>query len=81
MKICYNALTGKFDSFCAVFSGNDEDGYRFYAGHPKLDSNELAKDMRSRLNANGGGSSEMIQGKVQKKKEELQLFFDKGPFS
>lgn len=81
MKICYNALCAKYDSWCAVFSGNDSDGYRFYAGNPKHDSRELAKTMREHLNANGGGSAEMIQGKVQKKKEELEFFFQEKPFT
>ncbi len=75
MKICYNALCSRFDRYCGVFNGDDESGYQFYAGHPDLDSNELAARMRQALDAKGGGSQEMIQGKVQKKKEELLLFF------
>lgn len=75
MKICYNALTDKFDGFCGVFSGDDNDGYRFYAGNPKLDSNELAKSMREGLGAKGGGSKEMIQGKLQKTESEIIDFF------
>lgn len=75
MKICYNALTDRFDRYCGVFSGSDEEGYRFYAGHPAHDSKILAGKMREELQANGGGSSDMIQGKLQKKKEEIRLFF------
>ncbi len=75
MKICYNALTEKFDRYCAVFNGDDEKGYQFYAGHPKKNSSDLHGLMREKLDAKGGGSKEMIQGKVQKKKEELLLFF------
>lgn len=75
MKICYNALCNKFSGFCGVFSGSDESGYRFYAGNPKLDSNELAKLMRERLDAKGGGSREMIQGKLQSKAADIVDLF------
>lgn len=78
MKICYNALCDIFSGFCGVFSGNDEDGYRFYAGNPKLDSNELAKLMREELGAKGGGSKEMIQGKLQATKADIIDFFSGG---
>lgn len=75
MKICYNALCAKYDRFCGVFNGSDETGYQFYAGHPKQDSTILAAKMREGLQAKGGGSKEMIQGKLQKKEEEIILFF------
>ena len=65
MKITYNALCKKFRKYCGVFSGNEESGYVFYAGHPELDSQKLAAAMRSELSAKGGGSSEMIQGRLQ----------------
>ncbi len=75
MKIAYNALCAKFDRYCGVFSLTGEDSYQFYAGHPEHDSTRLAKIMREELQALGGGSKDMIQGKVQKKEEEIRLFF------
>ncbi|MBO4903406.1 MAG: alanyl-tRNA editing protein [Lachnospiraceae bacterium] len=75
LKICYNALTDRFEKFCGVFSGTDEEGYQFYAGHPALDSTLLAAKMREHLQAKGGGSKDMIQGKLAKKEEEIRLFF------
>ncbi|MBQ7581386.1 MAG: alanyl-tRNA editing protein [Lachnospiraceae bacterium] len=75
MKICYNALTQKYESYCGVFNGDDETGYQFYAGHPALDSMQLAVRIREDLNGKGGGSKEMIQGKLAKKEEEIRLFF------
>lgn len=76
MKSCYNALCEKYTGkFCGVFSGDDDEGYRFYAGNPALDSNELAKLLREGLNAKGGGSRELIQGKIDKKQEEITAFF------
>lgn len=75
MKICYNALCAKYEKFCGVFSGTDVEGYRFYAGNPKLDSNELTKLMREKLDAKGGGSKELIQGKMAKTATEIEEFF------
>lgn len=75
MKICYNALCAKYEKFCGVFNGSDSEGYRFYAGNPKLDSNELTKLMREKLDAKGGGSKELIQGKMAKSAAEIEEFF------
>lgn len=75
MKITYNRLTDKYDGFCGVFSGDDENGYRFYAGNPNLNSCELAGVMREKLDAKGGGSKEMIQGKLAKSALEISVFF------
>ena len=75
MKICYNALCKKFDRFCGVFSKTGKDSYQFYAGHSSRNSTEIAPLMRVRLGVMGGGSKEMIQGKVQRKEEEIRLFF------
>lgn len=75
MKICYNALCKKYNRYCGVFSKTGEDSYQFYAGHSDHNSADLAALMREGLQALGGGSKEMIQGKVQKKEEEIRLFF------
>ena len=75
MKICYNALCKKFNRYCGVFSKTGDNTYQFYAGHCDHNSADLAALMRERLQALGGGSKEMIQGKVQKKEEEIRLFF------
>ena len=75
MKVTYNALAAKCSGFCGVFNGNDETGYRFYAGNPSLDSTELARKMRSELSARGGGSREMIQGQLSCSAAEIRAFF------
>lgn len=46
--ICGNA------GYVAVFAGNDEEGYRYYAGSGSMDSRELAAKMREALGAKGG---------------------------
>lgn len=75
MKICYNELTAKYSRFCGVFTGDDATGYRFYAGNPNLNSAELTAPMRAALDIKGGGSKEMIQGKVARSEAEIRAFF------
>ncbi len=75
MKNIYNELTSLKEGCCGVFAGNDEEGYRYYAGGGKTDARLLAKRMKEVLNAKGGGSAEMIQGKTAASREELEVFF------
>lgn len=75
MKNIFNALTSRFDGFVGVFVGNDTDGYRYYAGSRDNDSKELAGRMREELGAKGGGSSEMIQGKINASRDAITEFW------
>ncbi len=77
MKNLYNTLTRLREGFCGIFSGNDEDGYRYYAGGKDLDAGILAGKMREELAAKGGGSAEMIQGKTTASRKEIEAFFEK----
>lgn len=76
VKNGYNAMVKRFDGFVGVFVGDDAHGYRYNAGSGTLDSRELAAGMRAALGAKGGGSREMVQGKTDAKREEIQRFFD-----
>lgn len=76
LKSVYNAMTEKISGYSGIFMGDDENGYRYCAGSRQLDSRELAKMMREALGCKGGGSAEMVQGKVMAKKEAIQSFFD-----
>ena len=71
MKDIYNALTEKYDGYVGVFAGDDEQGYRYNAGSGELDSRELAAGLRERFGAKGGGSAQMIQGRVAASRDEL----------
>lgn len=75
MKNVYNALTEKFDGFVGVFAGDDEQGYRYNAGSRDLDSRALADKLREAFGAKGGGSVDMIQGKLTATKEQITRFF------
>jgi len=76
MKNIYNLLVSIRENPCGVFVGNDEEGYRYYAGIKDGDARLLAQKMKEVLNAKGGGSPEMIQGKCAATKEEIDLFFN-----
>ena len=75
MKNLYNKLCSLREGYCGIFVGNDDDGYRFYAGGKDLDARTLAAEMKSALDAKGGGSAEMIQGKTTASKEQIEQFF------
>lgn len=76
MKNIFNTLTERFSGFVGVFVGNDSEGYRYYAGSKDKDSKELAAKMREVFNAKGGGSSEMIQGKINAAKDNILSFWN-----
>ena len=60
---------------CAVFSGNDQDGYRYIIGSSSVPLREWSKSFNGVLNGRGGGSDQMIQGTVQSTAERIRLFF------
>lgn len=70
-----NACASKCGGICAIFNGNDNDGYTFVATSKTADLRALSADMREKLMAKGGGSSEMIQGSIKKTKEEIKKYF------
>lgn len=75
MKNVYNALTARLDGYVGVFSGNDDEGYRYYAGSRDKDARELGSKLKEALGAKGGGSEEMIQGKITSPELEIIEFF------
>lgn len=75
LKNIYNTMTARFSGYVGVFAGDEEKGYRYNAGSGSLDSRELSAKMRESLGAKGGGSREMIQGKVNASREQIEAFF------
>jgi alanyl-tRNA synthetase len=75
MKDIYNELTDKYDGFTGVFAGDDEHGYRYSAGSKTRDSRELAAGLRESFGAKGGGSPQMIRGRVDASREDLIKYF------
>ena len=57
---------------CAVFTGNDRDGYRYVMGSRCSDIRKLAKEMHEEFDGKGGGRPEMVQGTVLGTASELR---------
>ncbi len=74
-KNAFNAMTARFSGYAGIFLGDDSSGYRYQAGSRTLDSRELGARMREALGAKGGGSREMVQGKTNASREEIDAFF------
>lgn len=59
----------------AVFSGDDENGYKYVITSRNADVRDIGKKMNAALNARGGGKPEMIQGSVSARKSEIESFW------
>ena len=75
MKNIFNEVVAASDGYTGVFSGSDEEGYTYYAGGKNLDARKLGEMMKEHLSARGGGSAEMIQGRVQAKSSDITEFW------
>ena len=60
---------------CAVFSGNDEEGYKYAVGQRDGDLRALVKEMNAALQGRGGGKPFFAQGSVKATKNEIEKFF------
>ena len=60
---------------CAIFSGNEAEGYKYAVTLPSGDLRELGKALNAALNGRGGGKPNFIQGSVQCTRSEIQSFF------
>ncbi len=75
MKNIFNELVLRKEGYVGIFSGNDENGYMYYAGGRDLDARELAAAMRDKLSSKGGGSAGMIQGRTSSSQDEISGFW------
>lgn len=77
MRRLLNAAVKKCGRLCGVFSGSDEDGYRYVIGRGdvSIDLKLRVKEINTALSARGGGSSEMLQGSCTAKSAEIEAFF------
>lgn len=60
---------------CAVFSGDDEQGYKYGIGEQDGDLRAFIKEMNQTLHGRGGGKPFFAQGSVMAKKTEIEVFF------
>lgn len=75
MRRAVNQMTERHKGFCGIFVGNDSDGYRYNIGSRGQDAREAAKLLAQAGSLRGGGSPEMIQGRIQAKKAAIETVF------
>ena len=77
MRRLLNAAVKKCGRLCGVFTGSDENGYRYVIGRgdPAIDLKQMTKDINTALSARGGGSSEMLQGSCSAKRADIEAYF------
>ena len=61
---------------CAVFNGNDQDGYRVCIGQAGGQLKEFTAGLFHSLNGRGGGKPFFVQGSVQADKEAIMHYFE-----
>lgn len=71
-----NLLLKKGAKMAAVFSRNEREGYRYVLGSRSLDVRENGKLLNEAFHGRGGGKPEMVQGTVQGKREEIEVFLN-----
>ncbi len=61
-----NALTGQHGGYCAVFSGSDDEGYKYVlaSGSDGRDARLIQNLLKDEFQARGGGSPAMVQGSL-----------------
>ncbi len=70
-----NQLLLRGARLCAVFAGDDEDGYRYVIGSKETDVRPVCKTLNAMCGGRGGGKPEMVQGTVKGTREEIQKVF------
>lgn len=61
---------------CAVFAGDDAQGYKYALGERGGQLRPLVKALNEALNGRGGGKPDFAQGSVQATGREIRAFFD-----
>ncbi len=72
-----NSAVEKTGKLCAVFAGNDSEGYKYIIGSQRIDLKSISKSIFDGIGGKGGGSSQMLQGGCLKARAEIEEFFKK----
>lgn len=59
----------------AVFSGSDENGYKYAITARNADVREIGKSLNAACSGRGGGKPDMVQGSVAATKEQIEEFW------
>ena len=60
----------------AVFSGNDNDGYKYAISCAKYDMRPMSKELNEKLNGRGGGNAVLIQGELNSCRQKIEAYFE-----
>lgn len=71
----FSDLLAENVGIAAVFSGNDEDGYKYAVTSRSEDLRQIGKALNAACNGRGGGKPEMIQGSVAATRAEIEKFW------
>lgn len=74
MRILMNMVLEAGHDVCAVFRGNDSDGYRYVIGSRTQNMRELAKEFNAAFDGRGGGKPEMVQGTAKGCESEMRTW-------
>ena len=72
-----DALMSRCSGLCAVFSGDEANGYKYAICKKDGDLRSLVKEMNLTLRGRGGGKPFFAQGSVSCTEEEIKTFFGK----
>ena len=59
----------------AVFSGNDENGFKYAVASRTADVRPIGKELNAVCSGRGGGKPDMVQGSVSAKRSEIEKFW------
>ena len=71
------AMLAEKCGIAAVFSGNDENGYKYAITSRTEDVRAIGKELNSVCNGRGGGKPDMVQGSVAATKAQIEEFRNK----
>jgi alanyl-tRNA synthetase len=75
-----NEAVTRTGRICALFCGNDEEGYKYIMASETVDLKANMAAINAAIGGKGGGSSRMIQGSCNAKKADIEAFFSKENF-
>lgn len=61
---------------CAVFAGDEEQGYKYAIGEKDGDLRAAVKEFNQSCNGRGGGKPFFAQGSAQAKRAEIEAFWE-----
>ncbi len=67
-----NLLLNKGARVCAVFAGNEDQGFRYVIGSREMDVRPLCKRLNAAFDGRGGGKPEMVQGSLCGNEEAIR---------